>query len=169
MSRTSLYSVHNVLTPRALTPSQPPDVHLELNPAVVVANGQRKFALSAVWIGPSLETERSTVSLSFEFGEYTIEIDSILARSEPTDSGKWLSVALFSVSRQLLKLLSEADDLQVHLAAGSRRLVCQLDEQNRGNVVAFLGQVEGQAPSGNERVTKGEDDSDRPVVESVAV
>ena len=132
MSRESHYSVHNQLTPESA-----PDVHVELNPAVVVADNRHKFALSAVCIGPRLATNHP-LSLSLDCDGERLELNAVHQRAEATGRQSCLTVALFAVSRELLELLATAAEVSVGLGDAESALTCSMGPETRQNVTDFL-------------------------------
>ena len=132
LSRKIHYSVHNQLTPGSAR-----DVHVELNPAVVVAGKRRKFSLSAVCLGPRLATN-GPLSLSLDCDGERLELNAMHHRAERSGGQTCLTVALFAVSREVLELLATAEEVTVVLGDAEYGLTCPLGPENRQHVADFL-------------------------------
>lgn len=128
-----LFSIRNELPTDASDP-----IYVELNPAVVSRGAERKYALSAVCIGPSLEAEGDALSLEISCDGERCRFPAVHQQAENTTSEECLTVALFSVSRALLETVARAGAVEVGLLSGASRLMRRLDAANRQNVGQFL-------------------------------
>lgn len=150
----SLYSLHNELSAETTASAR-----LELNPAVVVSDGERRFGLAAVCVGPRLSSTESPLALEVDCDGETIALESLQQRSEASAAGEWLTVALFDTPVELLRRLATGTLVEVALGSGADRLVRALDAANRLNVIRFLGHPDIATPH----------TADHKAVESVAV
>lgn len=155
MIRKSLYSVHN-----DLATDQERVVHLELNPAVVMAGPERSFALSAVCIGPRLASTEGRVALRLEGAGEGLSFESLHQRAESAATGECLTVALFPVSREALQHIATSPGMRVSIESLDGTLSCAVGDENRRNVAAFLGRSDASSST---------DRPGSPIGESVAV
>jgi hypothetical protein len=136
----SLFSVHNELPADSTD-----DSYFELNPAIVSSDGGRKYALSAVCVGPPLDSGEAPLSLEVRCDGDGAVIDAVHQQSEATSADVCLTVALFSVSEAFLELLASAQDVRVEFGPPAARLCRALDARSRSNLLQFLELVTARA------------------------
>ena len=119
----SLFSVRNELQAGGTDTS-----YLELNPAVVSSDGRQKYALSAVCVGPALDSHHEPLSLEVLCDGDRAVIDAIHQQTEETTTDECLTVALFSVTETFL---------QARLQHLGHEVFCCLFLDNRHRVLRF--------------------------------
>ena len=129
----SLFSLRNELRADATD-----EIYVELNPAVVSTDSGRKYALSAVCLGPELEGDKHGLSLEVSCDGERATLEAVHQQTETTGASESLTVALFSVSRSFLEILAAARAVEIGIGNPTVRLSRRLDAENRRNVSRFL-------------------------------
>jgi hypothetical protein len=135
----TLFSLRN-----ELAPADDQDSYLELNPAVVTADDQEHFALSAVYIGPEAGGRDRPLAMEVICDSTRSVLQAIDEQSEPIDARQSLTVALFSVSRAFLEALARAREVEVALQPGTNSLTRRMAASNRSNVASFHTDIDAR-------------------------
>jgi hypothetical protein len=135
----SLFTLRNQLAPVSDRGS-----YLELNPAVVSGQGRDRFALSAVYIGPSDRGRSGPLSMKVVCDDDTATLQAIGEQSERIGAEQNLTVALFSVSRAFLEMLAWAADVRVEVGFEAEHQAHRMEPANRANVASFLSSLDAQ-------------------------
>jgi hypothetical protein len=147
---TTLFSLRNELQPAGGQAS-----YLELNPAVVSGEDCERFALAAVYIDAGGEDSEGPLSMRIVCDSTSAMLLSVGERTEPIDSQRNLTVALFSVSRAFLEKLAWARKVEVQLGTDVHTVTRQMAPANRANVGQFLASLDAHQAAVQPAVAAG--------------